>query len=123
MSVSTALDGLKTILEANGYTVMTTGDEYRDAHCTVKQTHVVPVYQENATWHNGIFRVVLMDKIKPRDRHVSEKTAAARVEAVIKALKDGYTAFAVQLIIDGASTSEESGFRVTEMEITAIYAV
>lgn len=121
--VADVFAGLKTIAESNGYSVVNSVDVL-PGQCMIYQTQVEPVYEENASRHIGIFDLILSDTVKPNQKLVSESAAAVRVETLIKALKDGFSTFAVVLEINGAATAvNDAGNRQTVMTITAQYAV
>ena len=125
MSASAVIAGLKTVIEANGYTVHNDRpvEDLRDKGAVIEQESVVPVHEENATRHEGTFVISLNDKIAPKRRYSNERTRAGRIETLMKAIDAAYTGWSLTATVEDASTETTGEYRVTTMTITALYAV
>lgn len=120
MSISTVMDGVKTIVEANGYTVHVTSDEMRDKFASVLVDGSMPMEYSEPGRHADPIMVILYDKIKPKNRFAAEQARAVRVETLTDAFYETNHTWGETTEVQ-SQTSTDGEFRVTELTFTVMH--
>ncbi len=121
--ISTVLDGLKSVVENNGFTVATKSDTLKPGQAAINLAMISRDPLDNAVSYTADVEIICVMPIKPADRFNSLKENGEKIEALIGALYsiDNFKAYAVNQVFSNEKIESEGNLLIAEIFLTVKY--